>query len=57
MGSNLEWRLEEILQYREQMLNVLEVHWALEDMKFLANQEWELKISYRWLLDSAQRRA
>lgn len=38
-GSDLEWRLEEISEYREQMLNVSEVPWALEDLDFLANQE------------------
>ena len=40
---------------REKILTISEVIWALEDMEFLAIQEWELKIAYRQLLDSAQR--
>ncbi|PIO26956.1 hypothetical protein AB205_0124390, partial [Aquarana catesbeiana] len=54
-GSDLEWWLDEIMDFREGLLNVLEVHWALEDIDFLGVQEWELEIAYRWLLDSAQR--
>ena len=54
-GSDLEWRLEEIMDYREEILNISEVLWALEVMEFLAIQKWELEIAYRRLLDSAQR--
>ncbi|PIO23626.1 hypothetical protein AB205_0104180 [Aquarana catesbeiana] len=53
-GSDLEWRLDEIMDFREGLLNVSEVPWALEDIDFLAIQEWELEIAYRRLLDSAQ---
>ncbi|PIO25810.1 hypothetical protein AB205_0058390 [Aquarana catesbeiana] len=53
-GSDLEWRLDEIMDFREGLLNTSEVHWALEDIEFLAIQEWELEIAYRRLLDSAQ---
>ena len=52
-GSYLEWRLEEIMDFREGLLNISEVHWALEDLEFLAVLEWELEIAYRRLLDSA----
>ena len=34
--------------------NVSEGHWLQKDLEFLAIQEWELEISYRQLLDSAQ---
>ncbi|PIO35875.1 hypothetical protein AB205_0015350, partial [Aquarana catesbeiana] len=54
-GSDLEWWLDEIMDFREGLLNISEVHWALEDIEFLAIQEWELEIAYRGLLDSAQR--
>ncbi|PIO38716.1 hypothetical protein AB205_0103790, partial [Aquarana catesbeiana] len=52
--SGLEWRLEEISEYKERMLNVSEVPWARVDLEFLANQEWDLEIAYIQLLDSAQ---
>ncbi|PIO38909.1 hypothetical protein AB205_0174160, partial [Aquarana catesbeiana] len=53
-GSDMEWRLEEIMEHRERRMNVSEGHWAQEDLEFLAVQEWELEIAYRQLLDSAQ---
>ncbi|XP_077313352.1 uncharacterized protein LOC143933998 [Lithobates pipiens] len=53
-GSDLEWQLDEIMDFRKGLLNISELHWALEDIEFLADQEWELEIAYRWLLDSAQ---
>ncbi|PIO34500.1 hypothetical protein AB205_0171390 [Aquarana catesbeiana] len=53
-GSDLEWRVDEIMDFREGLLNISEVHWAQEDLEFLAVQEWELEIAYRRLLDIAQ---
>lgn len=46
-GSDLEWRLGEILGYRDRRLNVSEVLWAQEDLEFLAIQKWDLQITYR----------
>ncbi|PIO10538.1 hypothetical protein AB205_0181360, partial [Aquarana catesbeiana] len=53
-GSNLEWRSDKIMDFREGLLNILEVHWAQEDLEFLAIQEWELEIAYKRRLDVAQ---
>ncbi|PIO14500.1 hypothetical protein AB205_0183090, partial [Aquarana catesbeiana] len=53
-GSDLERQVDEIMDFREGLLNISEVHWAQEDLEFLAVQEWELEIAYRRLLDIAQ---
>lgn len=53
-GGDREWRLEDIMEHREEKVNISGGHWLQENLEFLAIREWKLEVAYKQLLDSAQ---
>ncbi|XP_077323067.1 uncharacterized protein LOC143956755 [Lithobates pipiens] len=53
-GSVEEWWLEDILDFRDEVLDLPEEACDLEELEFQVEQEWELEIAYKQLFDGDQ---
>ncbi|XP_040197911.1 E3 ubiquitin/ISG15 ligase TRIM25-like [Rana temporaria] len=53
-GSDEEWRLENILDFRDEVLDLPEEACDPEELEFLVEQEWELEIAFKRLFDGNQ---